>query len=353
MGDIDSGKVEFYPKRSEGDSPGGFGCTRQELCSLMELRGTDAHQKIQEAYGDINGLCQRLKTSATSGLSDDPKDLAQRIKMFGSNFIPPKKAKTFLLLVWEALQDVTLIILEIAAIISLALSFYQPTPDGGEVCGHTLIGVEHEDETQAGWIEGVAILLSVLCVVLVTAFNDWSKEKQFRGLQSRIEQEQKFSIIRANQVLHIPVADIVVGDIAQVSYGDLLPADGILIQGNDLKIDESALTGESDHVRKTIAMDPMLLSGTHVMEGSGRMVVTAVGIYSQTGIIFTLLGAGVEEEENFRKDKRQVSGTNMERRPLKSSEDGEPEKKKQTSSKKEKSVLQGKLTRLAVLIGKA
>lgn len=43
--------------------------------------------------------------------------------------------------------------------------------------------------------------------------------------------------------------------------GDLLPADGVLIQGNDLKIDESSLTGESDHVKKTQEKDPMLLSG--------------------------------------------------------------------------------------------
>lgn len=44
--------------------------------------------------------------------------------------------------------------------------------------------------------------------------------------------------------------------------GDLLPADGVLIQGNDLKIDESSLTGESDHVKKSLDKDPMLLSGT-------------------------------------------------------------------------------------------
>ncbi|NXM70802.1 AT2B1 ATPase, partial [Serilophus lunatus] len=86
--------------------------------------------------------------------------------------------------------------------------------------------------------------------------------------------------------------------------GDLLPADGVLIQGNDLKIDESALTGESDHVRKSLDKDPMLLSGTHVMEGSGRMVVTAVGVNSQSGIIFTLLGAGGDDEEEERKDKK-------------------------------------------------
>lgn len=76
-----------------------------------------------------------------------------------------------------------------------------------------------EDEGEAGWIEGVAILLSVLCVVLVTAFNDWSKEKQFRGLQSRIEQEQRFSVVRNGVVVQIPVAEMVVGDVAQVKYG--------------------------------------------------------------------------------------------------------------------------------------
>lgn len=59
----------------------------------------------------------------------------------------------------------------------------------------------------------------MVCVVLVTAFNDWSKEKQFRGLQSRIEQEQKFQVVRGSQVIQLPVADIVVGDIAQVKYG--------------------------------------------------------------------------------------------------------------------------------------
>ncbi|GAB0194713.1 plasma membrane calcium-transporting ATPase 2 [Grus japonensis] len=224
-------------------------------------------------------------------------------------------------------------------------------------CGTATGGAEDEGEAEAGWIEGAAILLSVICVVLVTAFNDWSKEKQFRGLQSRIEQEQKFTVVRGGQVIQIPVAEIVVGDIAQVKYGDLLPADGIFIQGNDLKIDESSLTGESDQVRKSVDKDPMLLSGTHVMEGSGRMLVTAVGVNSQTGIIFTLLGAGGEEEEKKdKKAKQQDGAAAMEMQPLKSAEGGEgddKDKKKSNMHKKEKSVLQGKLTKLAVQIGKA
>lgn len=87
-------------------------------------------------------------------------------------------------------------------------------------CGNAAGGVEEDSEGEAGWIEGAAILLSVVCVVLVTAFNDWSKEKQFRGLQSRIEQEQKFSVVRGGQVIQIKVSEIVVGDIAQVKYGE-------------------------------------------------------------------------------------------------------------------------------------
>ncbi|XP_049608352.1 plasma membrane calcium-transporting ATPase 3b isoform X1 [Syngnathus scovelli] len=400
MGEMANSAVEFYPKATRGGGGGGredvsrgggdFGVTLKELRELMELRGGEALQKIQDSYGDTDGLCQRLKSNTTDGLSGDPADLECRGQTFGQNFIPPKKPKTFLELVWEALQDVTLIILEIAAIISLALSFYQPPGEDSESCGNVSAGAEDEGEGEANWIEGAAILLSVACVVLVTAFNDWSKEKQFRGLQSRIEQEQKFTVVRKGNVIQIPVADMVVGDMAQVKYGDLLPADGILVQGNDLKIDESSLTGESDHVRKSVDKDPMLLSGTHVMEGSGRMLVTAVGVNSQTGIIFTLLGAGDMEEDgkekkedntqllistdasystvtngkqpdgavenNQNKAKKQDGGVAMEMQPLKSAEGGEVEdreKKKTNVPKKEKSVLQGKLTKLAVQIGKA
>ncbi|XP_074127206.1 plasma membrane calcium-transporting ATPase 1 isoform X1 [Sminthopsis crassicaudata] len=376
MGEMANNSVAYSGVKNslkEANHDGDFGITLAELRALMELRSTDALRKIQESYGDVYGICTKLKTSPNEGLSGNPADIERRQAVFGKNFIPPKKPKTFLQLVWEALQDVTLIILEIAAIVSLGLSFYRPPEGNNALCGEVSVG-EEEGEGETGWIEGAAILLSVVCVVLVTAFNDWSKEKQFRGLQSRIEQEQKFTVIRGGQVIQIPVADITVGDIAQVKYGDLLPADGILIQGNDLKIDESSLTGESDHVKKTLDKDPLLLSGTHVMEGSGRMVVTAVGVNSQTGIIFTLLGAGGEEEEKKdekkkeKKNKKQdgavenrnkakaQDGAAMEMQPLKSEEGGdgdEKDKKKANLPKKEKSVLQGKLTKLAVQIGKA
>uniref|UniRef100_A0A672NMS1 Calcium-transporting ATPase n=1 Tax=Sinocyclocheilus grahami TaxID=75366 RepID=A0A672NMS1_SINGR len=314
---------DFYPKRggggAEANHAGDFGVTLEELRSLMELRGAEALQKIQDSYGDVEDLCQRLKSSSSNG----------------------ERNHDFVIFI-HLLSFLTLSL-------SICLSFIR--------CGNVSGGAEDEGEAEAGWIEGAAILLSVICVVLVTAFNDWSKEKQFRGLQSRIELEQRFAVVRNGNVIQIPVAEMVVGDMAQVKYGDLLPADGVLIQGNDLQIDESSLTGESDHVRKSADKDPMLLSGTHVMEGSGRMLVTAVGVNSQSGIIFTLLGAGEgEEEKKEKKAKKQDGAVAMEMQPLKSAEGGEVEereKKKSNVPKKEKSVLQGKLTKLAVQIGKA
>lgn len=64
-------------------------------------------------------------------MSGDKGDLEHRRDVFGSNIIPPRPPKTFLELVWEALQDVTLIILQLAAVISLLLSFYKPPKEEG------------------------------------------------------------------------------------------------------------------------------------------------------------------------------------------------------------------------------
>ncbi|KRY21227.1 Plasma membrane calcium-transporting ATPase 3 [Trichinella patagoniensis] len=296
----------------------------------------------------------------------DPSDIERRRQIFGANYIPPQKPKAFFQLVWEALQDITLIILVAAAIISLGLSFYSP-PHDSEFGGD-------DSEQQASWIEGLAILVSVVVVVLVTAGNDYTKERQFRGLQQKIEHEHKFSVIRNGEQTQIFVTDLVVGDICMVKYGDLIPTDGIIIQSNDLKVDESSLTGESDFIKKSVDTDPFLLSGTHVMEGSGKVVVTAVGLNSQTGIIMTLLGAAKSvEEEEMKKRKKQGNNSKVPGDGVVIS-DGEthlhaaanlkPDKKRdeqqqqqqqqqsqQSYTKKERSVLQAKLTRLAIQIG--
>ena len=75
-------------------------------------------------------LCVCVWIMLITGLSGSPKDIEHRRETFGSNTIPPKPPKTFWRLVWEALQDVTLIILEVAAIVSLLLSFIPSSSEG-------------------------------------------------------------------------------------------------------------------------------------------------------------------------------------------------------------------------------
>uniref|UniRef100_A0A2H1W8X0 Calcium-transporting ATPase n=1 Tax=Spodoptera frugiperda TaxID=7108 RepID=A0A2H1W8X0_SPOFR len=328
-----------------------------------------AERTLRSRYNlSSQGGCQlqiKLKQCLTSvfflspGLSGSKADLQHRREVFGSNLIPPKPPKTFLTLVWEALQDVTLIILEVAAVVSLGLSFYKPSDDPADVA-HL-----DEEEGHYQWIEGLAILISVIVVVIVTAFNDYTKERQFRGLQSRIEGEHKFAVIRGSEVRQVPISEIVCGDICQIKYGDLLPADGILLQSNDLKVDESSLTGESDHVKKGESFDPMVLSGTHVMEGSGKMLVTAVGVNSQAGIIFTLLGAAVDKQEKEIKQMKKgdedatlpASGNSHGANHARPDDNHVPattdKPPPEAGHKKEKSVLQAKLTKLAIQIGYA
>lgn len=231
-----------------------YGCQLKELRELMEFRGDEAIQKIRTEYGDPSELCHRLRTSPTEGDNSidgqhlTPRkfscflglsssvEIERRRKIFGPNEIPATPAKSFFRLVWEALQDATLIILLVSAIVSLGLSFYRPpstVSDDGSQPGElrleyieplnlaysNYLSAGDEGESEAGWIEGAAILVSVFVVVIVTAANDYTKEKQFRGLQAKIEQEHKFAVIRSGQQIQIPVTDLVVGDICQVKYG--------------------------------------------------------------------------------------------------------------------------------------
>ncbi|EFP07194.1 hypothetical protein CRE_13489 [Caenorhabditis remanei] len=360
-----------------------FGCSLGDLRGLMEARGAEAIVRLSTEHEGVEGLCKKLKTDSLVGLSGEQADLDKRRHVYGANTIPPAKSKGFVRLVLDACKDPTLIILVLSGFINLALSFYEPTSAAEDptqqvlnvtmaamlAANGTLMTTTEAPSEGHGtaWIEGVAILLCVIVVVLVTAVNDYSKERQFRSLQEKIETGQKFSVIRNGEAIDVPVSDLVVGDIARVKYGDLLPADGFVIQSNDLKvikdffneciviksyfqIDESSLTGESDHIKKSVESDPVLLSGTYAMEGSGKMVITAVGVNSQTGIIMTLLGAGkagIDDDDSTSTSSSSSSS---------SSSSGSSSNATSDSSKSgdddltAKSVLQAKLSKLALQI---
>lgn len=232
-----------------------------------------------------------LKRATTSGTMSSPAEttsdsFADRKRIFADNRLPQKKAKTIWQLAWIAYNDKVLILLTAAAVISLALGIYQSVrPATGST------------EAHVEWVEGVAIVVAILIVVTVGAANDWQKERQFIKL-NRKKEERFVKVIRSGKSREISVYDVLVGDVMHLEPGDLIPVDGIFIDGHNVKCDESSATGESDIIKKVPAelvlraiinheplekKDPFILSGGKVSEGVGTFLVTSVGIYSSYG----------------------------------------------------------------------
>ncbi|KAF2143789.1 uncharacterized protein K452DRAFT_162339 [Aplosporella prunicola CBS 121167] len=217
-----------------------------------------------------------------------PKEgaFADRLRVFSDNRLPEKKPKNILQLAWMAYNDKVLILLTIAAVISLALGLYQT------------LGTKSENgEPHVEWVEGVAIMVAIIIVVVVGAINDWQKERQFVKLNKK-KSDRLVKVIRSGDTREASVYDIFVGDVMLLEPGDMVPVDGIFIQGHNIKCDESSATGESDLLKKTPAdevwrameagqsvkkMDPFILSGAKVSEGVGSFLVTATGVHSSYG----------------------------------------------------------------------
>ena len=229
-------------------------------------------------------LVTRTTTTGTSRkLSED--SFTDRKRVFKDNHLPQKKAKSIFQLAWMAYNDKVLILLTVAAVVSLALGIYQsvtPQPNG---------------EAPVEWVEGVAIMVAIIIVVVVGAANDWQKERQFVKLNKKKE-DRDVKVIRSGKSREISVHDILVGDVMHLEPGDMIPVDGVFISGHNLKCDESSATGESDLLRKQSGdevyaaieshrnlakMDCFIISGAKVSEGIGTFLVTAVGVHSSYG----------------------------------------------------------------------
>ena len=221
-------------------------------------------------YGGVAGICEALKVNPKFGLEEgNDEDRAARSRIFGTNARPKAHRVTYWELIWEGLHDVTLIILLIAAIVSIALGMV--------------------DDPKEGWHEGAAILLAVVIVLNVGAFNDLAKDKKFRAL-NETNNNRMCKAIRDGKKDKVPADDLLVGDIVFLEAGDRVPADGILIHAENAVFDESAMTGESDKLKKT-TQRPFIISGSEMTGGSLSMVVVGVGPNSVSGRAMALLTA--------------------------------------------------------------
>ncbi|KAJ4826372.1 Calcium-transporting ATPase 9, plasma membrane-type [Turnera subulata] len=262
---------QIGPAISSPTRSGDYEIGLEQLASMTR----DHNFSALEEYGGAKGLSHMLKTNLATGTSGDENDLLQRRSAFGTNRYPQKKGRSFLRFLWEAWQDLTLIILIIAAIASLAL-------------GMKTEGVE------SGWYDGASIAFAVILVIVVTAVSDYRQSLQFQNLNEE-KQNIQLEVMRGGRMVKISIFDIVVGDIVPLRIGDQVPADGILVSGHSLAIDESSMTGESKIVHKD-QKAPFLMSGCKVADGIGTMLVTGVGINTEWGLLMASISEDTGEE---------------------------------------------------------
>ncbi|KAK4654643.1 plasma membrane calcium [Podospora pseudocomata] len=258
----------------------GLGADEATLPGRVTFEEATAH------VGSADTKLAQTDSHATASGRQDSGAFSSRKRVFSDNRLPAKKGKNLLQLMWITYNDKVLILLSVAAVISLAIGLYQT------------FGQEH-DATNPGveWIEGVAIIAAITIVVIVGSLNDFQKERQFAKLNKK-KQDRVVRVVRSGKTVEISVFDVLVGDVMHLEPGDLIPVDGVLIEGFNVKCDESQATGESDIIKKRASdevfaaiengenlkkMDPFIQSGARVMEGVGTFMVTSTGVYSSYG----------------------------------------------------------------------
>lgn len=165
--------------------------------SQLYLDGMNVAQSAAEnrAYLDeCGGIPELIRLSGVSldtGLTADQVEISR--KLFGTNEMPKSPTTSYFWLLLTALSDTTLVILIIAACISFAIGYWE--------------------DPKIGWIEGAAIFIAVFLVSNISAFNDYSKELQFRELEASSQQDEKASVFRMGKIELVLTSALVVGDI--------------------------------------------------------------------------------------------------------------------------------------------
>ena len=185
---------------------------------------------------------------------------------YGENVLTPPARTSLWKLYIEKYNDPIIKILLVAAAISFVFAV-----------------IEQE------FVEVIGIFFAIILATSIGFYFERDAAKKF-NLLTALGEEQPVKVVRNGRVQEIPRREVVVGDVVVLEVGDEVPADGILFEATDLQIDESALTGEPIITKYTEVVDDgatypsnMVLRSTMVMNGGGRMVVTAVGDSTEIG----------------------------------------------------------------------
>lgn len=224
---------------------------------------------------DAASVLQEFQTTQ-AGLSRE--QVLENRRTYGENRLQEKKKKTTLQVFLEQFKDLLVIILIIAAAISMA----------------------------TGNRESTAVILAVLVLNAILGTVQYIKaEKSLESLKSLSAPVAK--VVRGGENMEIPAAELVCGDIIRLEAGDIVPGDGRILESYSLKLNESSLTGESEPVEKTentltgeqIPLGDqinMVFSGSLVTYGRGLAVITGVGQSTELGKIADLMNNTAERK---------------------------------------------------------
>ncbi len=222
----------------------------------------------------VEEVLDRVK-SRESGLTDE--EVKRSREACGWNELTEGKKKSILQIFGEQYKDFLVLILIASAVISGIL----------------------------GDVESAAVIMIVITMNAVLGTVQTVKAEQSLQSLKKLSGPQA-KVLREGAVVLLPARELVVGDVILLEAGDMIPADGRLIENASLKVDESALTGESLAVEKSI--DPileeaalgdrsnMMFSGSFVTYGHGRVVVTDIGMQTEVGKIAGLLKTTSEKQ---------------------------------------------------------
>ncbi len=272
--------------------------------SNYNSKGNHTEEEYNSIIQSPQNLCKILKTDLKKGISTSNKnEMDWRIKTYGTNHLPPDKPLRLIDFILECFEDPTLKVLLISAIVSLTIGLLK-------------------DGLKTGWIEGSAIFGAVFIVTGISSSLNYNEQLQFQKLKEE-NKNKKVLVMRNGIEMEINDEDLLVGDLLELRIGEIISVDGIFVSSNSNYIitDESAINGESDLIKKTSNFSsefkygtnnyicPILISGTQILEGQGKMIVCAVGNKSFSGRNRELLSKENENnsEENLTPLKKQLS----------------------------------------------
>ena len=201
-------------------------------------------------------------------------DVARQLALDGPNELPTAKQRSVVRLTWDVVREPILLLLLGAGTVNFLLS--EP-------------------------LDGIVMLSFVLLVIAISIFQEHKTENALVALRDL--SSPRALVVRDGEQVRIAGRDVVRGDVVVLGEGDRVPADGALVESVNLSIDESALTGESVPVRKSVTADALAndparpggdatqwaFSGTLVVKGRGIFVVKATGARTELGRIGTAL----------------------------------------------------------------